>query len=157
MSKPIDWSLYLGPGASPGFRQQVGLVMRLSVPAILAEISSIAMEYIDSAMVGSLGANATAAIGLVASTTWLFGGVCMAASAGFSIQIAQLIGAGRREEAQSVVRQGLVSALAIGLIMAALGASISGSLPHWLHGAADVCPAFRSYLRLFRDSGHGSY
>lgn len=146
MSKPIDWNLYLSPGAPPGFRRQLSLVLRLSAPAILSEISSIAMEYIDSAMVGSLGANATAAIGLVASTTWLFGGVCMSVAAGFSIQIAQLIGAGRQEEARSVVRQGLLSALLIGLVIGGLGAAVSGSLPRWLHGEADVCPAASRYF-----------
>ena len=58
-------------------------VWRLSLPAILTQITTIAMQYIDSAMVGRLGANASAAIGLVASSTWLFNGVCYALSAGF--------------------------------------------------------------------------
>ena len=107
MAKEINWSAYLSPDASPGLRQQIALVLRLSVPAILAEISSIAMQYIDAAMVGSLGAGATAAIGLVSSTTWLFGGISIAAATGFSVQIAQMIGGGRRQEAQSVLRQGL--------------------------------------------------
>ncbi|MDE7219127.1 MAG: MATE family efflux transporter [Oscillospiraceae bacterium] len=149
MSKEIDWSLYLHPDAAPGPLQQMALVLRLSIPAILAEISSIAMQYIDAAMVGSLGANATAAIGLVASTTWLFSGVCVSAAAGFSVQIAQLIGAGRREEAQSVVRQGLMAAVAIGLLMGALGAAISSGLPRWLHGAADVCPNASRYFLIY--------
>ncbi len=149
MSKEINWSAYLSPEASPGFMQQLGLVLRLSVPAILAELSSIAMEYIDAGMVGSLGAAATAAIGLVASTTWLFGGVCASASAGFSVQIAQLIGAGRRQEAQSVVRQGLLSAVAIGLLLGGVGAGISPFLPRWLHGAADVCPQASRYFLIY--------
>ena len=111
MAKEIDWGQYFHPDASTTLWQQMGLVLRLSVPAILAEISGIAMQYIDAAMVGSLGANATAAIGLVASTTWLFGGLCIAMVTGFSVQIAHLIGGGRRAEAQSVVRQGLMAAL----------------------------------------------
>lgn len=111
MTKELDWSRWLGPEAAPTLAEQMALVLRLSVPAILAEVSSTAMNYIDSAMVGSLGANATAAIGLVASTTWLFGGLCIAMVTGFSVQIAHLIGGGRRAEAQSVVRQGLMAAL----------------------------------------------
>ncbi len=126
MAKEINWSAYLSPDASPGLRQQIALVLRLSVPAILAEISSIAMQYIDAAMVGSLGAGATAAIGLVSSTTWLFGGISIAAATGFSVQIAQMIGGGRRQEAQSVLRQGLMVALAFGVVLGALGAGISG-------------------------------
>ena len=52
-------------------REQFRRVLTLSIPAILAQISTMAMQYIDSAMVGSLGVNASAAIGLVTSSTWL--------------------------------------------------------------------------------------
>lgn len=55
-------------------RPEIALVWRLSLPAILTQITTIVMQYIDSAMVGARGANASAAIGLVASSTWLFGG-----------------------------------------------------------------------------------
>lgn len=147
--KQIDWSAYLSPGASTTLWQQMGLVMRLSIPAILAEVSAIAMQYIDSAMVGSLGANAIAAIGLVSTTTWLFGGICISAATGFSVQIAQLIGGGRREAAQSVLRQGLMVALALGLVLGAAGAGISRSLPVWLHGAADVRPDASRYFFIY--------
>ena len=68
--------------------QQIGEVWHLSLPAILTQITTIAMQYIDSAMVGALGANASAAIGLVATTTWLFGGITYAIAAGFSVQVA---------------------------------------------------------------------
>ena len=51
--------------------QQLSMILSLSVPAILAQISSVIMQYIDASMVGQLGANASASIGLVASTTWL--------------------------------------------------------------------------------------
>lgn len=59
-------------GKSMTASQQIGLTVRLSIPAILAQISSIVMQYIDASMVGRLGANASGAIGLVSSTTWLF-------------------------------------------------------------------------------------
>ena len=65
--------------------QQLRLTAYLSVPAIMAQISSIAMQYIDASMVGSLGANAAASIGLVSTTTWLFWGLCAAAATGFSV------------------------------------------------------------------------
>ena len=84
----------LRAGRRLSLRQQIGLVAQLSVPAILAQVSSIVMQYIDTSMVGSLGTNASAAIGLVASTTWLFGGLCRALMVGFCVQTAQRIGAG---------------------------------------------------------------
>ena len=70
-------------------RQQISLISRLSYPAILAQLSSIIMQYIDAAMVGRLGADASASIGLVSSSTWLFGGVLSAAVTGFTVQAAQ--------------------------------------------------------------------
>lgn len=94
-------------------------VAALSVPAILAQMSSIAMQYIDAAMVGSLGADASAAIGLVSSSAWLMSGLCTAAATGFSVQVAHLIGAGREADARGVVRQGLVSVMLFALLLAA--------------------------------------
>ena len=57
-------------GKSMTLKQQLRLTMYLSTPAIMAQVSSIAMQYIDASMVGSLGANAAASIGLV-STDYL--------------------------------------------------------------------------------------
>ena len=62
--------------------QKVRLILSLSLPAILAQLTSIAMQYIDAAMVGSLGAAATASIGLVSSSTWLIGGCGIGVAAG---------------------------------------------------------------------------
>lgn len=76
-------------------RQQTTMALQLSIPAILAQLSSIAMQYIDSSMVGHLGREASAAIGLVASSTWLLMGLCRALTVGFCVQTAQRIGAGR--------------------------------------------------------------
>ncbi len=58
-------------------REQLRLTVLLSIPAIIAQLSSIIMQYIDAAMVGHLGAEASASIGLVSTTTWLFWGLCV--------------------------------------------------------------------------------
>ena len=68
--------------------QQLSLTVRLSLPAVIAQLSAIVMQYIDAAMVGHRGAEASAAIGLVLTTTWLFWGLCAAAASGFSVQVA---------------------------------------------------------------------
>ena len=110
-------------------RQQLWLTVQLSVPAIVAQLSSILMQYIDASMVGSLGANASASIGLVSTTTWLFWGVCSAAATGFSVQVAHLIGAGDMERARAVLRQSIVSVFVFSLLLGLAGVAISGSLP----------------------------
>ncbi len=113
-------------------------VIQLSIPAVLAQISSIIMQYIDAAMVGSLGATATAAIGLVSSTTWLFGGLCVSAATGFSVQVAQRIGGERDKEARDVLRQAIMCTLLFGAIVSAVGIGISSQLPVWLGGAEEI-------------------
>ena len=128
---------------------QLRLVWQLSLPAILTQITTIAMQYIDSAMVGALGADASAAIGLVASSTWLFGGVTAAVSAGFSVQVAHRIGAGEDTEARTVVRHGLAAALTLAALLALLGLGICRQLPCWLGGGAEVCADASAYFLTF--------
>lgn len=86
--------------------QKVKTVWLLSVPAILAQLTMIIMQYIDAAMVGELGANASASIGIVSTSTWLLGGLCTAAATGFSVQLAQQIGAGDIKKACLIMKHG---------------------------------------------------
>lgn len=114
--------------------EQLGKVWKLSVPAILTQITTIAMQYIDSAMVGKLGENASASIGLIASTTWLIGGLGSAIVSGFSVQVAQYIGARREQDARRVVKHGLWGTAVIAFFLMTIGILISFPLPRWLGG-----------------------
>ena len=133
----------------PELKAQAREVWRLSLPAILTQITTIAMQYIDSAMVGALGANASASIGLVSTSTWLIGGIIGGVSAGFSVQASHRIGGGDDRGARTIVRHGLVTGMLIAAILAALAALISEPLPRWLHGdeaiRADACAYFLTF------------
>lgn len=124
-------------------------VWRLSLPAILTQLTTIAMQYIDSAMVGALGANASAAIGLVASSTWLFNGITYAVSAGFSVQVAHRLGAKQDALARSVLRHGLLTALGLSGLLCLLGVLLSPHLPRWLGGEAVLCADASAYFVTF--------
>ena len=130
-------------------KPQVQLIWRLSLPGILTHITSTVMQYIDSAMVGALGANASASIGLVSSSTWLINGIAYALSAGFSVQVAHAIGAGQEEEAKNVVRHGLVTTLLISLLTCLFALAISRPLPLWLGGEASICKDATAYFITF--------
>lgn len=125
------------------------IVARFSIPAIMAQFTSVIMQYIDAAMVGSLGANASASIGLVSTTTWLLNGLCTSATTGFSVQIAQLIGARRYEDARSVFRQSLVFTSLFGLLLATIAFSISSKLPFWLGGSPEIVSDSSKYFAIF--------
>lgn len=131
------------------FKQQLWLTAQLSFPAMVAQLSSIVMQYIDATMVGSLGAGASASIGLVSTTTWLFSGLCAAAATGFSVQVAHCIGAGNIDNAKAILRQSILSVALSGMLMALIGASISGMLPVWLGGDPEIRPDASAYFFIF--------
>ena len=128
--------------------QQLKLCLYLSYPAILAQLSSVLMQYIDTAMVGHLGAAAGASIGLVSTCMWMFGGFAMAVTSGFSVQVAHRIGANDFRGARDVMRQGLSFALLFSITMAIIGIGISWNLPYWLGGGPDIVEDSGNYFRI---------
>ena len=118
--------------------QQVKLSLMLSYPAILAQLSSVMMQYIDTSMVGHLGAAAGASIGLVSTCIWLMCGFVMAATSGFSVQVAHHIGGNDFRGARDILRQGLVCVLGFSALIGLLGAAVSQQLPVWLGGGEDI-------------------
>ena len=137
-------SMLANPGL-PHIWGTLGAVLLLAWPAIIEQIMLTLVQYVDTAMVGTLGSEATAAVGLTSSTTWLFNGLFNAASVGFSVQVAQHLGAGRREEAQKVTWQGLRFVGLFSISMGAIGFVLSFFLPAML--GAD--PAIRGNASLY--------
>ena len=113
-------------------REQVLMIAQLSWPAIMAQISSVVMQYIDTAMVGHLGSNASAAIGVVATTSWLFGDLCVALTVGFNVAVAQLLGARQSERARGVTKMALAVCAGFSLVLMCIALGITSGLPRWL-------------------------
>ncbi len=143
----------LRSGESLSGGQQVKLTLLLAVPAILAQLSSVLMQYIDSAMVGRLGSNQAASIGLVSTCTWLFNGFSMAVMTGFTVQVAHACGARNFDKAKNLLRQGLTAVLIFSVLLGLTGIGISGPLPLWLGGSeaihADASGYFSIYALFF--------
>ena len=136
-------------GMPLSWRQRLSLIVRLSVPSMLAQLSYIVMVYIDASMVGSLGAEASAAIGLMSTSTWLFGGILSAASVGFSVQVAHLIGAGEFSRARDVLRQALAATSVFGLGAMCVACAVSPFLPGWLGGDESITGMASEYFLIF--------
>ena len=130
-------------------KDKLRLIVQLSIPSILSQLSSILMFYIDAAMVGSLGARASAAIGLIESTTWLFGGIASATIMGFSVQAAHFIGANDLKKTRQVFRLGLMVMTVMSLFFTLLCMAIAKPLPYWLGGGADIAPLSTSYFLVY--------
>ena len=129
--------------------QKMNLIVQLSIPSIMAHISSILMFYIDAAMVGTLGAEAPAAIGLVESTMWLFGALTGAVALGFSVQVAHFIGANDFHQAREVFRQCIMSSSVFSFVLGAVALAIAGPLPMWLGGTEEIHHDSSLYFAVF--------
>ena len=136
-------------GRQMTIRQQIMLAVLLSLPAILAQTSSMLMQYIDAGMVGRLGANPSASIGLISTSTWILGGFTAGACSGFSVQVAHLCGAKDFKGARAVLRQGLTSVLILSLILATIGIALSGPLPRWLGGSPEIVSDASKYFLIY--------
>lgn len=130
-------------------REKLGLIINLSIPSILAQMTSTLMFFIDAAMVGSLGAKASASVGIVETTTWLFGSLTSAASMGFGVQAAHRIGANDFKGARRVMRTGLTTVTLFTLILCAIAVAVHRQLPYWLGGGADIAHDASLYFLIF--------
>ena len=99
-SKPKQ-QLNLLDSSTPAWK----LILMLAWPTVVEQLLQTAVNYVDTAMVGYMGTNATAALGLTSSTIWLLMGVMNAAGVGYSVMVARRLGAGRPDEAREVIRQ----------------------------------------------------
>lgn len=145
----FDLSKLLAKNPQISRRQQIDFVWRLSIPGVIAQISSIIMQYIDAAMVGALGADASAAIGLVASSTWVLGSLSHAITIGFTVQVAQAIGAGERQAAKKIFVQSLYSCAIFSLFLALIAFFLSSPLPLWLGGSPKIVKDASNYFLVY--------
>lgn len=144
---------YIREGKTMTQREKLWLIVSLSIPSILAQISATVMFFIDASMVGHLGAKASAAIGLVESTGWLMGGLASAANMGFSVQVAHFIGANDFDAARRVLRQSLVCCTIWALITTTISLAISPFLPYWLGGSEEIVHDASVYFAIFGACG----
>lgn len=129
--------------------QRIRLTLLLCGPAILAQLASVMLEFIDASMVGSLGAGASASIGLVSSTTWIFGGFCIAMAQGFSVQLAHRVGAGDLYGARKLLRQGLFTVSLFSLLLSLAGCLLAAPLPSWLGGESAIRDDASAYFLIY--------
>ncbi len=113
-------------------------IMALAWPTMLEQLMQTAVQYIDTAMVGSLGTQATAAVGATTTVNWLIGSSISALSIGFLAFIAKAHGAGDEEGARRAVGQAALAVLVTGIVFTILTLSLSGVIPVWMQVDAHI-------------------
>ena len=121
------------------YRALFPVVFALAWPTMLEELMQTAVQYIDTAMVGQLGTDATAAVGSTTTVNWLIGTTVYAFGIGFLALISQALGAGERERARKASAQSVLMVLLVGGLFTALTAGLSSFVPVWMQ----VEPALR--------------
>ena len=122
------------------------IVLALAWPTMLEQMLQVTAQYVDSAMVGRLGAEATAAVGATTTINWLVGSSLSALGIGFLAFIAREYGAKRYENAARAVAQSVFAALAAGLAFTAVTLSLSPLIPGWMNADEAIRPMASRYF-----------
>lgn len=115
----IEWSM-------------VATIFALAWPTMLEELMQTAVQYIDTAMVGSLGTYATAAVGSTTTVNWLVNSSVSALGVGFLSFIARCLGAGKTQLARRASAQAVLAVMVSGIFFTVLTLSLSSLVPVWM-------------------------
>ena len=121
-------------------KKMLAVIVALAWPTIVEQVMQTAVQYIDTAMVGALGTQATAAVGATGTVGWLIIATFSALGVGFLSMIAQACGAGDQQRGKEAAAQAALVVLVTGIVSTVLCMSISRAVPVWMQ----VDPAIRS-------------
>ncbi len=115
-------------------------IFALAWPTMLEQLLQTAVQYIDTAMVGSLGTQATAAVGATSTVNWLVSSTISALGIGFLSFVSQACGAGDTRKVRRASAQAVLTVLVCGFFFTGLTLGFSSSVPVWMQ----VDPAIQS-------------
>jgi len=127
-------------------KQTISVILALAWPTMLEQLMQTAVQYVDTAMVGSLGTNAMAAVGATTTVGWLIGGMVSAWGVGFLAFIAKACGAGDKNAAAKAVAQAVTVAVSVGVVFTVITLGLSGMVPRWMQVADGVRPMATQYF-----------
>ena len=107
-------------------------IFALAWPTMLEQLMQTAVQYVDTAMVGTLGTQATAAVGSTTTVNWLVSSTISAVGVGFLAYISQACGAGQHERAKRAASQAVLAVLVLGLFFTAVTLGLSSQVPVWM-------------------------
>ena len=113
-------------------------ILALAWPTMLEQLLQTAVQYIDTAMVGSLGTQATAAVGATSTVNWLVSSTISALGIGFLSFVSQARGAGDTEKARRASAQAVLTVLICGLFFTVLTLGLSSFVPVWMQVDAEI-------------------
>lgn len=113
-------------------KSMIAVILGLAWPTMLEQLMQTAVQYIDTAMVGVLGTEATAAVGSTTTVGWLVNIITASIGVGFLAYIAKSCGAGDFESAKKASAQSVTVTVAVGIVFTALVLFLSPYVPVWM-------------------------
>ena len=107
----------------------LGVIFSLAGPTIFEQFMQTAVQYVDTAMVGSLGTSATAAVGATTTVNWLVGSTVSAIGVGFLSYIAKNHGSGNMKAVRRASAQSVLATFVSGLLFTVLTLAVSPVVP----------------------------
>lgn len=121
------------------------IIVTLAWPVFLEQIFTTLVSYADTAMVGSLGAWATASITISNSPIFLINGMTMALGVGITSLVARAVGAGDPEMVKKLMRHAIMVILYIGLPLALITMALHRAIPTWMGAGPDILETAARY------------
>ncbi len=118
----------------------------LSIPTVIEQILSTLLQYVDTAMVGQLGEEATAAVSTTATIGWLVGSLMYAPGVALLSLMSQAIGRGEKEEIKKLASQSIYLVLGVAVVLGALSIGLAPYIPVWMGTAENVRAAATQYF-----------
>lgn len=126
----------------------VPVIFTLAWPTMFEQLMQTAVQYIDTAMVGTLGTQATAAVGATSTVSWLVGSSVSALGVGFLTFIARSYGAGDKEQASQYTAQAVFVTIVTGILFTILTLSLSSLVPVWMQVDPAICDLAATYFAI---------
>lgn len=126
----------------------VPVIFTLAWPTMFEQLMQTAVQYIDTAMVGTLGTQATAAVGATSTVSWLVGSSVSALGVGFLTFIARSYGAGDKEQAARYTAQAVFITIVTGILFTILTLSFSSKVPVWMQVDPAICDLAATYFAI---------
>lgn len=107
-------------------------LVALSIPTLLEEVLRTLLQYVDTAMVGRLGEQATAAVSVTTTITWLVNSISFAASVAVLALISRAVGSGNEKLVQKIAQQALLLTAVFGIVTGGISIILSPYIPVWM-------------------------
>lgn len=118
----------------------------LSLPTVIEQILSTLLQYVDTAMVGRLGEQATASVSITTNVTWLVNSAPAAIGTAALVLISKAYGANDLKLVKKLLNQAFILASASGVILGAVSIALSPFIPVWMGAETAVCPQASRYF-----------